>query len=167
MQTLKQMDAQKQVKSVAWGEKSKQNSNPVSALIEGDFSFSADELIQAMEAIDQAFAVDSEPEASRLDESQTIKTGGVASPRDGVVENVRRSLGKELSREVELTTMNFMTDIAAIYNLAKELGRVVYGFIYGVGDPARLHQTEEITAAQFIEIATSLKTLLNNIQEQL
>jgi hypothetical protein len=156
------------VKNITWGDKNKQNSSPRVGLIEGNFvGLTVDQLRSYMQEIKITLH---QPELSlfKLDKNKTILTSGVITVSDYVVEGIVDQLGHEVGHQVVTTTMDYMTDIGALFNLLKERNfSRVYGLIYGVGDPDCLHQVESLSSQNVIEVYRAMKQLLNIVQGQL
>lgn len=168
VQALKQHGLSENIESITWGEKKLMNSNPRTGYVRGTFpELSLEKLMTLIPQITPDFR-EYQAGGYALNPDHTIKTGSVASPDDQVIAKITQSLAAAIGHDVPNTTMNFMTDIAALFNLLKDNGiPEAYGLVFGVGDPGRLHGVESLTPQDIIDIYLTMKTFLNIVQNEL
>jgi len=166
LKAMEEMGLAKKVTQIDWGEKTKQNSNPMWAVIAmNTTNLSKKKMLNAMKDVKAKKEVVSKSGFKfALDNKKTIKTPCVVSPKDDVVNKITRQLGEQINQKVELTTMNFMTDIAKLFALAKKRGQKTYGFVYGVGFP-KLHGIERVTVEESILIQSAMRAILPIMHE--
>lgn len=124
------------VEKITWGDKTRQNSIPNTASIKGTFVNFVDQIYEYHKSI----AGKSIHIKSRLDSRTYFKvrnqmlTDSVLSPIDKFSNSIVGSA----------TAVNYMTDIAKLFNKLKSKSKNVYGFVYGIGNPLNLHNLEMV-----------------------
>lgn len=167
LKTLKRLDLAESIQEINWGQKDRQNSNPIAATIKGSWNTLniATLTDQMAKIVPEVIAI--ETPTFSLNQSKTDKTDYVASPKDQAVANITRELSDIVGEPVPNVTMNYMTDIGRIFNAAKARGQKVYGFVFGVGKTKNMHGIEEISIQDCSYLITALKRLPNIIQKNI
>ena len=166
LRTLELLQSSGKVSCIAWGSKEKQNSNPMTAVISGNWTdLRSEDLIRQM----LAFVPSEEalPATHAFSLINTDKTDCVVSPQDDVVKRIVHDCSVIAGHPIGTTVKNFMTDIGRAFNAFKSRGQRSYGFIFGVGDSSRLHGLEEVSVNDLIELTTLLGKLPNIIQSEM
>jgi hypothetical protein len=167
-QLLEQKGLLVSVTEVTWGEAAKQNSCPIvgEILLSQNLPISTAELTIELGnlATDSGFASRS---TAQIDDAKTIMTDCVVTAESNVTASITAGLGELLGREVENCAMNYMTDIAGLFNLLRPLHPSVLGFVVGVGNPKRLHLVEELGKSDIVDVLAIMKKLPGIIQEEL
>lgn len=155
------------VNKITWGSIDKQNSNPTEAAIEfTDNMINQQELEELLISL-KAGTVPVLPPSSDyqipVKPGSIVQTGAVLGEMDDRVKSVLRAVNGEPSY------LTFMTDIGAQFAELEERGfeENIYTYVFGVGNPERLHKDEEVTHEDIKWLISNLPVFINEINDSL
>lgn len=157
---LRKIGLGREITNITWGDANKQNSVPVMGVVKGSFDIEEKELLGKMEQLLENDFID-EVYADDIEIVNTVMTDAVNSKEDEVVKSVLEKTG------LKKTYLQFMTDLGRPFSEFKSQGFNTYAFVYGVGDPVRLHQDEEVDLEDIKLIKNFLPKIVNAIFEEL
>jgi 5S rRNA maturation endonuclease (ribonuclease M5) len=154
------------IHTINWGDTDKQNSNPFQATIEGSFAFTDEEIKNLTQMLtkgefDLKKVSTQNSTGLSINKEKEVLTGTVVPRYDETTMATLEAMG------AEPTTMNFMTDIGAPYNLLSDRNYELYPYVFGVGDPVNLHKEEHLPARDRLWFLDALPTFINTVQQKL
>ncbi len=166
LRVLEQTNFSSRVQAVTWGEKTKQNSNPVLATVTGNWGQLDTEVLVAA-IFDFQASPDTFTSQTELRLEKVTNTDCVVTEPDQRMAELLNYLSAEVGEQVETITVKYMTDIATLVARLKQRQSTVYGLVTGIGEIARLHGVESVSPAEVLRFINMLPKLLNKMQSLL
>ena len=162
---LKNKDMAHRVRRIEWGNVKNQNSNPTEAFIQFEGEFAQSDLINLLnelESADESVNDGTRSVSMPIKENSVMMTGAVLGESDDRRKKVLEAVGGESSY------LTFMTDIGAQFGeLTERQFSQLYTYIFGVGDPKKLHKDEKVSYGDIRWLISRLPVFVNAVSESL